>query len=116
MDQQTQDVVVEGSKIAGGGGAGMMLLALIQRFLRRSDRAEEQAQAQTLALLTEIKVSVAATRADVGTLSTEVKLLVQAHTATRADVDKLEGAVRTLELKVSALEARLTHLSEGIAT
>lgn len=108
---ETTDAVVEGSKVLGSGGLGAGLLFLAQRLFKKVEVDDEREAKALEAVALELK----ALNAGVSEIKTDVKLVMQAHAGTRADVDKLEATVSSLQLQLAELKGRFEHLTEQLA-
>lgn len=109
-DPIVSDSVVEGGKIVGSGGAGMIVLGLIQRWFKKEDDGEKL----MMALLNEIKAGQAVTQVSVNTLSSDVRLLTDRGVRSDAEQAQMRAELSELRLKVAGLEGRLQQISEGL--
>lgn len=109
-DQQTTDAVVEGGKILGSGGAGMLLLGFIQRFFKKVEVDDEREAKALEGMLLEMK----SLNTNVTKLDGKVDVLTERTTAMIARVDKAEVRIEALLDRIAKLEGQFEHLQEQL--
>jgi chromosome segregation ATPase len=109
-DQQTTDIVVEGTKIAGSGGLGMVALAVIQRFFKKAEVDDEREAKALEAMVAEMKL----TNASLANLTTKVDVLSERMSGVLARVDKNELKLEEAIERLSHLEGKFEHLQEQL--
>lgn len=109
-DQQTTDAVVEGGKILGSGGAGMLLLGLVQRYFKKVEVDDEREAKALEGVLLEMKLL----NTSISKLDGKVDVLSERTTAMLTRVDKAELRLEGLLDRIAKLEGQFEHLQEQL--
>ena len=110
-DPIVSDTAAEAIKVTSSGGAGMVLLAVIQRFFKKAevdDEREAKALEAVLAKLETINAGVSEVKAKVDVLSERMSGVL-------ARVDKNEEKLEEAIERLNKLEGKFEHLSEQLA-
>lgn len=109
-DPTTTDVVVEGSKALGSGGLGAGLVFLAQRLFKKVEVDDEREAKALEAVAAELK----SLNTGVSEIKTDVKLVMQAHAATKADVEKHDTKIEALQREMGELAGAFKLLREQV--
>jgi hypothetical protein len=110
-DQPTTDAVIEGAKTVGSGGGWLALAWMTVTKLTKKVEVDDEREARALeAMAAELKLL----NAGVSEIRTDVKLVMQAHAATKADVEKHDAKIEALQREMGELAGAFKLLREQV--
>lgn len=110
-DANIPETAIEGTKLVGSGGVGMVLLALAQRFFKKQDVDNEREAKALESVLGELK----AINANISVVSSKVDVLTERTSTMRSDLDKLELGEKEIRERLAKLEGQFAHFVEQVA-
>lgn len=109
-DQQTTEVMVEGSKVLGSGGLGAGLLLLAQRLLRKEEVSDEREAKALEAVAAELKLITAG----LGDVKQTLGILTERLSGVLATQEKHETKIDSLQREVAELAGAWKLLREQV--
>ncbi|MDP2270910.1 MAG: hypothetical protein Q8K32_09280 [Archangium sp.] len=110
-DPIISDAVVEGGKNVGNAGGLLALGYMIVNIFKKKVEVDDAREAKALeAVAAELK----SLNAGVSEIKLDVKLVMQAHAATRADLDKAELKIELIQREMGELVGAFKLLREQV--
>lgn len=111
-DPVITDSLLETAKTgATGGGVGMVLLALVQRFFKKAEVDDEREAKALESVLAELRL----VNSGISEVKAKVDVLSERMSGVLARVDKNELKLEEALERLAKLEGQFSHLSDNLA-